>query len=249
MIIEEIVKLPYTTRPQMVKNLFEVFNPVPSQRYIEQKQQQLRLFGSELYGQLDYSLGPNLVSRVSTFLGKPVTNDIEKLALSLNEDIAILHNGILSAICFCFPSSWIPATALGKTLEQIHAPVADGAHLRTVSNKLTSTISDPNLGSFRRYVWTITRNPSLSNHPVINSYYLNEEVNLNTLYFRIETQTTLPLPDGNTAVFFVDVNVLPLKDVWSGYKDIIKASMNSMTENVLEYKNLTDIKKYLNSID
>lgn len=246
--IEEIVKLPYTTRPQMVKNLFEVFNSTPDVKYIEQKIHQLNLFGRELYGQTESATSTNLVSRVSTFLGKPVTNNIVELSQNIEEDIAILHNGILSAICFCFPSSWVPSTALGKTLEEIHQPVADGAQLRAASKKIANTISDPTLGSFRRYVWTITKNPSLSNHPKINEYYKDETPNINSLYFRIETQTTLPLPDCKTAVFFVNVNVIPLINIWYDYKGVIMASVNSMTEDVLAYKNLIDIKSYLKTI-
>ena len=38
-------------------------------------------------------------------LGVDKTDSIKELALNFREDIAILHNGILESICFCFPSS------------------------------------------------------------------------------------------------------------------------------------------------
>lgn len=245
--LSKIIKVPYNTRPQMTKNVEEVFNNNPDPLYISNKKHQLAMFGTDLYGETQEAVDTKLVRRVSTYLSKPVTDDIVELALNLEEDIAILHRGVLSSICFCFPSSWIPVKGIGKTLRELHHPVADGEHLQSASDKISKTISDPVLGSFRRYVWTITKVPALSNYYEITDYFKDDELNLNTLYFRAETQTTLPLPDGNTSVFFVKVHVLPLWQVWTGYKDVLLTSINSMTDTVLEYKNLVEIKEFLNN--
>ena len=48
--IEEIVQVPYTTRPKMQKNTGFVFNSNPSVRYLSEKQKQLAMFGYDLYG-------------------------------------------------------------------------------------------------------------------------------------------------------------------------------------------------------
>lgn len=245
--LSKIIKVPYNTRPHMSKNAEDVFNNNPDLLYISNKKHQLAMFGSDLYGETQEAVDTNLVKRVSMYLGKPVTNDIVELALNFEEDIAILHRGVLSAICFCFPSSWIPVKGVGKTLRELHHPVADGEHLRSASDKISNTISDPVLGSFRRYVWTVTKVPSLSNYYEIVDHFKDEELSLNTLYFRAETQTTLPLPDGNTSVFFVKVHVLPLWQVWTEYKDMLLTSINSMSDTVLEYKNLVEIKQFLNN--
>ncbi len=53
------------------------------------------------------------------------------------------------------------------------------------------------------------------------------------------------LVDKETSLFLVLVEVFPLNEVWN--RSILK-SINSMTESVLEYKNLIEIKKYLNSL-
>ena len=246
--IQHIIKVPYTTRPHMTKNDGPSYNLSPDSAYIEQKHQQLRLFGENLYGVTDQARTGNLVQRVSVYLGKHPTNHIQDLALTLEEDFAIMYNGVLSAICFCFPSSWTPKTALGKTLTEIHGPVADGDYLRQASARLAKTMTDPVLGSFKRYVWTITQVPSLSSYPAIAAHYRGEELDFNSLYFRMETQTTLPLPDGATSLFFVKINVCPLKEVWSESGNIILESINSMSNNILEYKNLIGIKEYLNNM-
>ena len=63
------------------------------------------------------------------------------------------------------------------------------------------------------------------------------------LYFRLETQISTPL-DEFSSLFLVKVDVVPLRDVWD---EIILESINSMSENIIKYKNLSEIKKFLNS--
>ena len=175
--------------------------------------------------------------------GRAQTDDVVKLALEFEEDIAIMYQGRLSAICFCFPSSWIPAERINFALAEIHQPVADGGHLIAASAKLAETMSDPRQGSFRRQVWTLTNNPGLSNHPRarINSvpYSLNE------VYFRLETQTTWPMTRPEASLFFVKVEVVPVMQIWEQYGKDITDSIMSMTDAVLDYKNLRHIKSLL----
>ena len=244
--IDEIVKVPYTTQPRMIRNTGEVFNKTPDKKYFEEKKIQLDKFGYDLYGMNIACITEKVIEKCESFLGKPVTGDIVDFAMNFEEDIAIMHHGVLSAICFCFPSSWIPFYGLDKTLEEIHRPVADGDHLRRVSSKLTKTMADPILGSFLRYVWTITKVPDLSNHPEVKQNYDDAELTFDNLYFRLEKQTTLPLNDGKTSLFFVKVEVVPLKNVWS---PLIKESIDSMSDAIIQYKNLKEIKTVLSSMD
>ena len=69
--------------------------------------------------------------------------------------------------------------------------------------------------------------------------------NFDKLYFRVETQTTAPINE-HTSLFFIKLDVLPLSEVWD--KRILE-SINSMTENVLNYKGLTQIKELLNRME
>ena len=71
-----------------------------------------------------------------------------------------------------------------------------------------------------------------------------ELTSFDNLYFRLETQISAPV-DEDTSLFLVLVEVFPLNKVWNS--SILK-SINSMSESVLEYKNLIEIKKYLNSL-
>jgi hypothetical protein len=246
--ISEIIRVPYNTLPYMIKNKESFFIEDPDPYIIAQKKHQLNLFWDKLFGITTDAISNQVVRRVSAYLDKPITGSVVELALNFEEDVAILHKGVLSAICFCFPSSWVPCSAIGKTLEEIHRPVADGEKLRAASNKISNVISSFDQGSFRRHVWTITKVPSLSNYVDIVEYFSDEELDINTLFFRTETQTTVPLPGNDVSVFFVKVDVVPLLDIWNMHKLLIMESLNSMSDNVIRYKNLSEIKKYLNSI-
>lgn len=236
------IKIPYTTRPSMTKNQGPVCTSI-SRYYHTEKLKQLAKFANDLWAITPQAVDNHLIKKVSRHLGLPEKDNIVDLALCFDEDLAILHNGILSAICFCFPSSWIPANRIGMTLQEIHKPVADNQHLVEYSDRLSKTISDPVLGSFRRQVWTLTTNPDLSAHPNIEK---PQAKSLEDLYFRLETQTTDPLGDGSTSLFFVKVEVLPLEQIWDQYGNRIIASINSMSDSILDYKNLRAIKTLLN---
>ena len=243
--IEVNIQVPYTTRPHMTKNTGDLYNKNPDPVYISAKRQELDQFGAGLWGHTHEAIVNHLVEKTGKFLGLGQSKNIVDLALHFEEDLAIMHNGILSAICFCFPSSWIPAERVGLSLTEIHAPVGDGAHLVLASDKLAKTMADPVLGSFRRQVWTVTTNPRLSNHP---DYHVDTEPgSLADLYFRLETQTTAPLGDSLTSLFFVKVDVVPLTSVWDAMGGKIRDSINSMSPEILEYKNLKRIKSVINN--
>lgn len=235
------IAVPYTTRPSMTKRMGPAFVLDPDQHKLSAKKQELAQHNELLWG----SLSDDLVVKAAAHCGKPLTHSIVELALNFQEDLAIMHQGRLSAVCFCFPSGWTPRSRLGLTLAEIHQPVADGEALVSRSAKLAQTMADPVLGRFQRQVWTVTVNSGLSNLPV--TQISTQAHSIDDLYFRWETQTTEPLGDGTTSLFFVDVNVVPLRQVWAELGSKISASVDSMTDAVLTYKNLHQIKTILNS--
>ncbi len=237
------IKTPYTTEPFMRRNDGAVFNKNPRQMYIDSKRLELSKWGQQLHGITHEATINQLVIKSSKFCGVKETNDIVELALNFEEDLAIMHNGILSAICFCFPSSWIPADRIGQKLSEIHSHVADGKKLVEASQRITEVMADTSIGSFRRHVWTITSNPSLSNYPM---YIKPDFKSIKDLYYRLETQTTAAIGD-NTSLFFVKVDVVPLEQLWDDMhsRAAITDSINSMSDAILKYKNLEKIKELI----
>jgi hypothetical protein len=238
--IDQIVRVPYSTAPHMMRNTGEVFNSNPDQRFIQEKIKSIAANGNDLYGTND--IGKKLVPVAATYCGLKA-DTIEQLALQLEEDIAIMHQGVLVSICFCFPSSWIPVSRIGCSLMDIHKHVADGDRLVSASTKITEVMATQ--GSFRRHVWTISNSGDLSQHPNVKSDHIPTAID--QLYFRLETQTTAPLGDGVSSLFFVKVETCPLSTIWQNAdsKRLIKDSIESMSDAVLDYKNLRHIKTIL----
>ncbi len=232
----DFVKVPYTTGPNMVRNTGPVFISSPNQEIIRQKKIELERHGADLWAQ---------EPRVDQIVKKAAeqcnvyTDDIIDLALMLEEDVAVMHKGRLAAICFCFPSGFIPSERIGMLLGDIHKPVGDGEQLVKASPGIARVMTEQ--PSFRRYVWTVTNNPNLSNHPSTRIDTIPQS--MDDLYFRWETQTTARV-DNNTSLFFVKMDVVPLRTVWNRK---ILDSINSMSDAVLEYKNLHHIKKLVNN--
>lgn len=236
--LTDIVKVPYTTGPNMIRNTGPVFISSPNLDIIKLKKLELEKYGTDLYAQVDGL--EKIISKASKYCNV-YSDRIEDLALRLEEDVAVMHQGKLAAICFCFPSGFKPSTRIGMSLGDIHKAVADGETLVRASPGISKVMTE--IPSFKRWVWTVTNNPNLSNHP--NQKIHQTPLTIDDLYFRYETQTTARV-DEDTSLFFVKVDVVPLKDVYTGK---ILESINTMSDAVLEYKNLTTIKNLLNSIE
>ena len=63
--------------------------------------------------------------------------------------------------------------------------------------------------------------------------------------FRVEHERTMTVRDGETAVFLIHVDIYPFKDVWETDNGLIKQAIDSMSESVLEYKNLIEVRELI----
>jgi dimethylamine monooxygenase subunit A len=185
--------------------------------------------------------------------------DTNSVALSLQEDFVILkhENDRLTTeyLSVCFPSRWDPREKLGLDFSQIHAPVADNQMLLAAgANIMTMAfMKQPML----RHVWLIVPSASLPQHPDQNDYSWAETLRdpsplLPRLFFRVERQTTWPLPQFNRAVFFIRVMMSPLVDVLrvsdsarpepseGARAKQLASALRSMTPAVVAYRGMTD---------
>ena len=233
------VKVPYTVGPDIVKYEGPAFNANPDPAYLLEKKKELDLHGSHVCG----TISNDYLHHLNTFCGIDVNTTLPEICVKLEEDIAILKDGHLHTIGFCFPSGFYPVQKLGLSFFDMHLPVGDGETLRRSSEKVSALISKQD-AMFRRYVWTLTSLPSLSQLP---SYTRPTPQSIEDIYFRTETKTTVGI-GGDICLFFVKVNMHPLPQVWDDpeKRTLIVDSINSMSEAVLDYKNLRIIKEIIN---
>jgi hypothetical protein len=231
------VKSPYTIGVDIKKHEGEVLDNYVDSEYLIQKRGELESHRELISGTFENGYAKYL----SEYTGK--SGSIEEIALQMNEDIAILKDGRVVEICFAFPSGFTPSHLLGKNFFEIHAPVPEGDKLRKASDNITSLISKEG-GIFRRYVWSLSPLKSLSQLPVKER---PEPSSISDIWFRTETQSLVGLRDGVT-LFFIKVNMTPLKDVWGDpeKRTNIVDSVNSMSHEILNYKGLSRIKEILN---
>ena len=234
----DFIKVPFSNNPTMQKFDGLLFNQNPNKEYLLDKEAQFKKYGADLHGQTKQFKNMNLNRKVTELLGSNQSDSFFETAMKIEEDIAVMHKGKLEGISFVFPSGWIPSKALGREFSFLHKPVADNELLMKSSDKLAKYMCK---NTIQRWVWNVTTIKELSNHPEVAR---PEVVSFENLFFRLETQISTPL-DTNTSLFLVLVEVYPLSEVW---ESTILDSINSMSESILSYKKLTNIKKYLNSL-
>ena len=239
--IKEIVQIPYTTSPRFTPIEFVKFKDYLQEAFEERLNEYNTLLGDMSF-ESDFAVENKLVKKTSEAMNLSDCPflDIIEMGLEIPDDVIIMYKGKVEAAFVAMASSWNPRTVQGKTLAEVHQPVADNEMLVRASDGIWRSMTSGK--SFHRHVWGISPLKSLSNHP---RHKKPEIKNLDDLYFRIEHERTLTV-DKDTAAFFIDVEVLPLSTVFQlkhEYRDLIKDSINSMSENLLAYKNLEKVFK------
>jgi hypothetical protein len=169
------------------------------------------------------------------------------LELSFEEDFAVLDGatGTLPWLCICVPSHWAPEDKVGLDFRTLHGPVADNAVLIAASEQLVRLATGGE--HWERHVWTITPSEKYDQHPrrrPRTPWPDTHDVDTfaASCFFRAERQTFLPVGQGTRqAVFTIRVMIGPLAQAVDSPAKALRlhASLASMTDAVLAYKNLT----------
>lgn len=180
----------------------------------------------------------------------------EALTLGLQEDFVILHDEPQDEsldmhtrfLSVCFPSNWNPSEKLGLNFHAIHVPVADNTILQAGAKGIVDLAFRKN--PMLRHVWLLTPNSDLPSHPLQRPRLWADAIQqaaggslLEQLYFRVERQTTLPLPALKRGVFFIRVMLSPLVEVLRVEPERAKQlaeALTSMSANVLAYRGMTE---------
>ena len=168
------------------------------------------------------------------------------LCLAFEEDFAVL-DGDTSAVpwlAVCLPSRWAPSDKIGRHFAEIHSPVADGATLVAASASLARLVTGSD--RWERFVWTISADPRLNQHPAQGRCPWPEEADADAdslvalASFRSERQTFIPIAGSHRAIFTIHVESVPLA-LAVGTDDAARRvhdAIASMTATVLAYRGL-----------
>ncbi len=172
------------------------------------------------------------------------------VSLAFAEDFAVLDGATatLPWLAVCLPSHWAPEDKVGRAFAAVHAPVADGELLRAASASLAALVTGDE--RWERFVWTITADPRLDQHPARGSVAWPEplggdaddddEALVAVASLRSERQTFVPIAGTRQAVFTILVDSAPLAEAVVAADDArrLHDAIASMSPAVLAYRRL-----------
>lgn len=185
----------------------------------------------------------NVTKKIAQLTGQEVW-PISFLGDHIQEDFAvhvIEHDkDYLGFTHISFSSGWCPKEAIGKSFEELHAPVPGFKYNPKILDAMLHS------GPFRRYVWSIVYDPweqqKINYHPSLpkasfdpaNPYF----------HLKIETQTIYGMPDDGAVLFFMRQKLLPFEEI---QLDKLAGAVYNMTSDERRYKGITnEFVEYLN---
>ena len=249
---EHVIRNPFDMKPVFTNCEKPKFNANETDLEIQnQKLIELNNLGDNIWFETEIAQKEKLAERTAAKLSlfnQPndyqlftECNNIKDLGLAIEDDVVIMHKGKLEACFVAFPSSWNAGDKVGKSLAELHEPIADNEALLRASDGIMRAMTSGQ--SYHRYTWGISSLDGYSNHPL---YEKPEFDSLDNLTFRVEHERTMTVTEGTTAVFLIHVDTYPLKEVLKTDFGLIKEAIDSMTDSILEYKNLFKVKELMN---
>lgn len=191
--------------------------------------------------------------------GVALPASLDGLSTGMQEDFVILHDeaGTLRTRCLsvCFPSNWMPAEKINADFAAIHAPVADNALLQAAGAGIMDMAFRK--ARMQRHVWLLTPGGELAQHPHQRMARWDDALRaadaagqplLSQAFFRVERQTTWPLPALARGVFFIRVMVAPLQAVLAvapGRAAQLHEALRSMSDAVVAYRGMATVRERL----
>ncbi|MFT5468969.1 MAG: hypothetical protein ACI8UO_004082 [Verrucomicrobiales bacterium] len=160
--------------------------------------------------------------------------------LLLNQDLE------LQAGCVCFPSAWDFEEKMGRPLDWIHS-VVPGLNA-AIGPKIKALLKSLRPGfSWERANWGLARSPELNLHPKRKLPRLDESVSLEEVWFRVERQALVALPETNGILFGIRLEICSLAEFRK--KDAnrigLRSALETMPEPMAEYKNVATARQQL----
>jgi hypothetical protein len=188
---------------------------------------------------------------LENFEGKSAEEQCRLLGESWEADFLLMKpddQGVfrLYGGCLCFPSHWDLHEKLGKPLAEIHGPVP-GLN-EQLGRQIDGFLKRIKPGfSWERVNWGLSRSPELNLHPSRSIARLDEMVTLDEVWWRVEEQSLVALPETGGILFGIRLVIKPFAEV----KDDPEANrrmtraLETMPEPMAEYKGIAQSRRRL----
>ncbi len=173
---------------------------------------------------------------------EPTALALDALALALQEDLVVMtreragDGGRAAYLNVVAPSGWDPGAHAGSSFARLHEPVPHRAKLDAAAGALVDALVAR--GPIHRFVWSLAPDGGLGRHPRRSAPAV--AVPPERLWYRVERQTTLPVPEVDAFVFLIRVYAAPLAQVVADpeCRATVAAAVASMDADLLAYKGL-----------
>jgi hypothetical protein len=139
----------------------------------------------------------------------------------------------------CFPSHWDLRAKMGRTVAEIHEPVPGlNAVLGRSIDAFLARIH-PGI-SWERHNWGLSRSPERNQHPSRKLTPLDEQVTLGEVWWRLEEQSLIALPESGGVLFGIRVTVHSLNDVRNhpAAREGLCQALQTMPPEMASYKGI-----------
>ncbi len=167
---------------------------------------------------------------------------VEAWLLACADDLVVLRRSgddvVAELLAVCFPSGWSPRLRRGATLRELHAPVADGARLRSATPALAQALLTK--GPYVQHVWGLDPSGRLDRDPGAPDAEALSSPPPQGWWLRVERQTTLPL--GDRALFTIRPYLVPLPALSAERRAVLGQALASMSPEAVAYKGLSGVR-------
>lgn len=164
---------------------------------------------------------------------------LDALAAQVQEDLAVVQvsrdGDRLVAVHAVAPGGWDPCEKIGKSFQEVHAPVAGIESLSTKARALFRNVVKG--GRYQRFVWGLSPDTTLNRHPD-NVESITFDYGDPSLYVRVERQVLIGIETASAFLFCIHPYYLDCAVMSIERRYALRKALLTMTEASREYKGL-----------
>jgi hypothetical protein len=166
----------------------------------------------------------------------------DAFARALQEDFCVLcagddGEGAAALIDVRFPSGWRPERLAGASFDEIHRPVPGFPNDPQAARSMVRAMIER--GPFVRFVWTLTPNDTLDQHPEARGRIRWDAAS--EVWLRVERQITVPLTAASASLFLIRVYHYAFDELSAEQRATARTALAVMPEMIRRYKGLPTV--------